>query len=222
MKKHLITGLAILLPFALTLLLIVFLMDILTAPFFGIVHAVLSFLGSNILYFKDHEIVLLFLSRLIVLVVLFLLIFALGYLGNKLFFKWILNTFHALLMKIPFIKKIYKSIRDIIKTFFSEKGSIFQSSVVVNFPFEHTYMFGFQSQNIPEKIYEKIPSLKGGKIVFVPTAIHPTSGFLLMTKQDKIHQADLTTEEVFKCLISAGLFVPGESTKKPLHDKLIH
>lgn len=85
MKKHLITGLAILLPFALTLLLIVFLMDILTAPFFGIVHAVLSFLGSNILYFKDHEIVLLFLSRLIVLALLFVLIFALGYLGNKLF-----------------------------------------------------------------------------------------------------------------------------------------
>jgi uncharacterized membrane protein len=83
-------------------------------------------------------------------------------------------------------------------------------------------MFGFQSQHIPEKVYDKIPSLKGGNIVFVPTAIHPTSGFLLMTKKDKIHQTDLTTEEVFKCLISAGLFIPGESSHKPPHDKLIH
>lgn len=222
MKKHLITGLAILLPFALTLLLIIFLMDVLTAPFLGIVHTLLSFLGSKILYFKDHEIVLLFLSRLIVLVFLFILILSLGYLGNKLFFRWILNSFHAILMKIPFIKKIYKSIRDIIKTFFSEKGSIFQSSVVVNFPFEHTYMFGFQSQNVPEKVYEKIPELEGGKIVFVPTAIHPTSGFLVMTKKEKIHQTDLTTEEVFKCLISAGLFVPHESSTHTPHDKRLH
>lgn len=214
MKKYLITGLVILLPFALTLFILAFLIDFLTAPFFGIVHAVLSFLGSNILYFKDHEIALLFISRLIVLAFLFLSILSLGYLGNKIFFKWIINTFHKILLKIPFIKKIYKSIRDIIKTFFSEKGTLFQKSVIINFPFEHTFMVGFQSQDIPEKVYEKIPSLKGGKIVFVPTAMHPTSGYLVMTARDKVHQADLSTEEVFKFLISAGLFVPSEKKEE--------
>jgi uncharacterized membrane protein len=208
MKKHLITGLVILLPIALTLLVLVFLMDLLTAPFLGIVHGVLTFLGSNILYLQNHQIILLFLSRVIVLLLLFVLILVLGYLGNKIFFNWLLQKFHRIMLAIPFIKKIYKSIRDLIKTFFSEKGSIFESSVVVNFPFEHTYMMGFQSESVPSKVIDKVPELKNGKTVFVPTAIHPTSGFLVMMKEDKIHPTEMTTEEVLKFLISAGLFVP--------------
>jgi len=208
MKKHLITGLVILLPIALTLLVLVFLMDLLTAPFLGIVHGILTFLGSNILYLQNHQIILLFLSRIIVLLLLFVLILVLGYLGNKIFFNWLLQKFHRIMLTIPFIKKIYKSIRDLIKTFFSEKGSIFESSVVVNFPFEHTYMMGFQSESVPSKVTDRVPELKNGKTVFVPTAIHPTSGFLVMMKEDKIHPTEMTTEEVLKFLISAGLFVP--------------
>ena len=214
MKKYLITGLAILLPTALTLLVIVFLIDIFTSPFLGIVHAVLYFLDSNILYLHDHEIILLFISRLVVLLFIFFIIIALGYLANKLFFKWFLHTFHKIMMKIPFIKKIYKSIRDIIKTFFSEKGKIFQSSVVINFPYETTYMMGFESQEIPEKITSKLPHLKNGRTVFIPTAIHPTSGFLVMTHEKNIHTTTMTTEEVLKCLISAGLFIPQEHHEK--------
>jgi len=208
MKKHLITGLVILLPIALTLLVLVFLMDLLTAPFLGIVHGILTFLGSNILYLQNHQIILLFLSRIIVLLLLFVLILVLGYLGNKIFFNWLLQKFHRIMLTIPFIKKIYKSIRDLIKTFFSEKGSIFESSVVVNFPFEHIYMMGFQSESVPSKVTDRVPELKNGKTVFVPTAIHPTSGFLVMMKEDKIHPTEMTTEEVLKFLISAGLFVP--------------
>lgn len=210
MKKHLITGLAILLPILLTLLVIIFLIDIFTSPFLGIVHAILSFLDSKILYLHDHEMILLFISRLIVLVMIFFFILALGYLGNKLIFKWLLHIGHLIVMKIPFIKKIYKSIRDIIKTFFSERGRIFQSSVVVNFPHQDTFMMGFQSQEIPEKIIEKLPHLKDGKTVFIPTAIHPTSGFLVLCHPNSVHKTTMTTEEVFKCLISAGLLIPKE------------
>lgn len=213
MKKHLITGLAILLPILLTLLVIIFLIEIFTSPFLGIVHAVLYFLDSKILYLHDHEIILLFISRIIVLLFLFFFILALGYFGNKLFFKWVLHTFHQVMMKIPFIKKIYKSIRDIIKTFFSERGKVFQNSVVVNFPYDNSYMMGFQSEEIPDKIIEKLPHLKGGKTVFIPTAIHPTSGFLVMSHPKNIHITEMTTEEVLKCLISAGLIVPKEATE---------
>lgn len=212
MKKYLITGLVILLPIALTVLVLAFLIDILTAPFFGIVHTILAFLGSNLLYLQNHTTILLLISRLIVLVFLFLTIMVLGYLGNKLFFKFFINTFHKVMMKIPFIKKIYKIIRDMTKTFFSDKGKVFEAAVVVNFPFPHSYMMGFQSNDVPQAVKDKVPALRdGGKTVFLPTALHPTSGFLIMLKPEKIHDTSLTTEDVLKFLISVGLFTPKDS-----------
>ena len=216
MKKYLITGLVILLPIALTILVLTFLIDILTAPFFSIVHAVLSFLDSNLLYLQNHTTLLLLISRLIVLIFLFVVIIILGYLANKLFFKFLINTFHKIMMKIPFIKKIYKIIRDITKTFLSDKGRVFQSTVIVNFPFEHTYMMGLQSNDVPKEIKDHVPSLKdGGKAIFLPTALHPTSGFLVMVRPEKVHATNLSTEETLKFLISVGLFVP----KDKLHSE---
>lgn len=213
MKKYLITGLVILLPIGLTILVLAFLIDILTAPFFGIVHSILSFIGSNLLYLQNHTTILLFISRLIVLVFLFLTIMVLGYLGNKLFFKFLINTFHKIMMKIPFIKKIYKIIRDMTKTFFSDKGKVFESAVVVNFPFPHSYMMGFQSNDVPQAVKDKVPTLReGGKTIFLPTALHPTSGFLVMIKPEKIYPTSLSTEDVLKFLISVGLFTPKETT----------
>lgn len=218
MKKYLITGIVILLPIALTIFILAFLIDILTAPFFGIVHAILSFLGSNLLYLQNHATILLLISRLIVLVFLFLTIMLLGYLGNKLFFKFLINTFHKVMMKIPFIKKIYKIIRDMTKTFFSDKGKVFEEAVVVNFPFPHSYMMGFQSNDVPQAVKDKVPALRdGGKTVFLPTALHPTSGFLVMIKPEKIHETTLSTEDVLKFLISVGLFAP----KDPLPPSIL-
>jgi uncharacterized membrane protein len=209
MKKYLITGLVILLPIALTIGVLAFLIDVLTIPFVGMVHAVLAFLGSNLLYLQNHATILLLVSRLIVLVFLFFTILVLGYLGNKLFFKFLINTFHQVMMKIPFIKKIYKIVRDITKTFFSDKGKVFESTVVVNFPFSHSYMMGFQSNDVPEAVKKHAPALQqGGKSVFLPTALHPTSGFLVMMSPQKIHQTELSTEELLKFLISVGLFTP--------------
>lgn len=216
MKKYLITGLVILLPIALTIMIVVLLMDLLTAPFLGLVHAILAFLGTNITYLHEHQHILLFVSRLIVLCLVVLAIFLLGYLASKIFFKVFFSLFHRLMMKIPIIKKIYQILRDMTKTFFPHKGKVFQSSVLVNFPFEHSYMMGFQTNDVPESIKSKVPSLKNAKSVFLPTALHPTSGFLLLMNSDKIHQLDLKTEDVFKCLISVGLFVP-EDSNTPKH-----
>lgn len=219
MKKYLITGLVILLPIALTILVLAFLIDILTIPFVGMVHAVLSFLGSNLLYLQHHATILLLISRLIVLVFLFFIILILGYLGNKLFFKFLINTFHKIMMKIPFIKKIYKIVRDMTKTFFSEKGKVFEGAVIVNFPFSHSYMMGFQSNDVPQEVKNKAPSLQnGGKSIFLPTALHPTSGFLVMMSPEKIHKTDLTTEDVLKFLISVGLFAPKDPSTTKLED----
>ncbi|PCI93351.1 hypothetical protein COB11_05450 [Candidatus Aerophobetes bacterium] len=209
MKKYFVTGLVILLPIAVTVIILVFLVDLFTAPFFGIVHHVLLFVGQNVVYLQKHQTLLLFTSRIIVLIFLFFLIIILGYVGTKFFSNFLQNTFHKIMMKIPFVKKIYRIVRDITKTFFADKEKMFESTVIVPFPHENTYALGLQSADAPAEALQKGKHLKSGcKSIFIPTSPHPISGFLVMMNEDMIKQTDITTEEAFKFLISAGTFKP--------------
>ncbi|MCH9630801.1 MAG: hypothetical protein S4CHLAM37_08070 [Chlamydiia bacterium] len=219
MKKYFVTGLVILLPIAVTVFILLFLIDLFTAPFFGIVHRVLLFVGQNVAYLQKHQALLLFTSRLIVLVFLFFIIIILGYLGTKFFSNFLQNTFHKIMMKIPFVKKIYKIVRDITKTFFADKDKMFEATVVVPFPHANTYALGLQSADAPKEAQKKGEHLKinGCKSVFIPTSPHPISGFLVMMNEDMIKKTDITTEEAFKFLISAGTFKPED--KKDEHPK---
>lgn len=219
MKKYFITGLVILLPIAVTVLVLLFLIDLFTKPFVGIVHNVLLFLGQNIAYLQKHQALLLFVSRLVVLVFLFVVIMILGYVGTKFFSNFLQNTFHKLMLKIPFVKKIYRLVRDITKTFFADKKKYFESTVIVPFPLEDTYALGFQSGPAPKEACEKAEHLDNLKCksVFIPTSPHPISGFLVMINEDKIKQTDITTEQAFKFLISAGTFKPEDNKDDKIH-----
>lgn len=213
MKKYFLTGLVILLPIAVTLFIIIFLVDFLTAPFTGIVHKVLLFLGQNVIFLQKNKGLLTFLARLIVLFLLFVSIIILGYLTSQFFKNYLQNVLDHLFLKIPFIKRIYKAVRDVVKTFFSGGKKAFEATVVVPFPHENTYVIGFQSGDAPKEAIKKVVvdlEKHGYKSVFIPTAPHPASGFLVMMNEDSIKQVDITTEEAFKFLISAGLFKPKE------------
>ncbi len=216
MKKYFLTGLIILLPIALTCMIFIFLIDLLTHPFEGLVHKVLIILDQNIVWLNQHRELLTFIARVVVLIILCFGIFVLGYIGSRILKNFLLDKFDQLIMKIPFIKKIYKTIKDVVKTFLSDSRKAFESTVVVPFPFEGSYALGFQSGDAPTEALEKAGlHLKdfGYKSVFVPTAPHPISGFLLITEEPSIKKVDISTEEAFKFLISAGLFKPGESSE---------
>lgn len=214
MKKYFITGLIILLPMAVTAFILVFVIDLFTAPFAGIVHKVLIVLGQNLNYLQKHQTLLTFISRLVVLCLLFFAILTLGYLGSKIFKNLLQNIFDKLMLKIPIVKKIYKAVRDIVKTFFSSDRKAFEATVIVPFPSEKSYALGLQSGDAPKEALKKanIDLEKiGYKSVFVPTSPHPISGFLIMMNESDIKKVDVSTEEAFKFLISAGLFKPEDS-----------
>lgn len=211
MKKYFLTGLVILLPIAVTAFVMFFLIDLLTAPFTGAVHKVLLILGQNVGFLQKYQGLLTFISRLIVLFFLFFVIIILGYLGSQIFRNFLQNSLDQLFLKIPFVKKIYKAVRDIVKTFFSNSKKAFEATVVVPFPSEKSFILGFQSGDAPREAMEKAHidlSRYGYKSVFVPTSPHPVSGFLLIINQDDVKKVDISTEEAFKFLISAGLFKP--------------
>ncbi|NGX50225.1 MAG: hypothetical protein K1060chlam2_00066 [Chlamydiae bacterium] len=211
MKKYFITGLVILLPLAVTIAIVVFIVDFLTKPFIGIVSNFLqdlNLLNKGFLFLTPEQVVL-YGSKLLILICLLLSTLLLGVITRWFFFKSILSLSDKILHRIPLINKVYKTTQEIIKTLFaSDKGS-FKQVVMVPFPKEGTYVMGLISRESPE-----ICSEKAGEKMFsilIPTTPNPTSGFLLMYRESDIIFLDLKPEQAIKYIVSCGVITPENS-----------
>ena len=213
MKKTFWTGVAILLPFAVTIFIVVFLFDFLTDPFAGYVEKLLvHFLPPTDLPQTYHRLFD-FIGRLLSLIFLFFFILFLGFIARRFFFKWIITGVQKMLGKIPYIKRIYKLVNQVITSFIpAEKKEVFQGTVMIKFPHEEAHALGLLSGDSPG-VVKKILGKEEMQSVFVPTAPHPISGFLIMLDKANIKKLDATTEDLFKFLFSCGIVEPGEEEK---------
>ena len=217
MKKNLLSGLALLLPLAVTIFVFIFLIDLLTTPFLSHVKELIRFFADSYVNFDAHMTFLILISRLLILVILFLGILILGFLGKRIFFHYFMKMIHKWMMKIPLINIIYKATRDIIEALLSEDKKIFSRVVVVPFPNEHSKSLGLVTGAAPFLVdfveNTKIPAETTLKSVFVATSPHPLSGFLLLTEEKYLKRVDFTVEDAFKFLISCGVYSPSNIKK---------
>jgi uncharacterized membrane protein len=210
MKKHFLTGLIILLPIALTIVIAIWLFDLLTQPFVGIVENLLvSFEEARGIDIRNHEVLVIVVSRIIVVIVLCVLIFFLGFFGRRFFFSSLLRWSEKLFIKIPIIKTIYTISHDVTKSLFAGGENTFKKTVLIPFPKPETHALGLVIGEPPAAIKKIAQSLN--LAVFVPTSPHPISGYILMSSQKELIDVDLTTEETFRYLIACGLIDPKKS-----------
>lgn len=216
MKKNLLSGLVLLLPLAVTIFVFMFLIDLLTTPFLSHVKDLIRFFADSYVNFDAHKTLLIVISRTLILVILFLAILALGFLGKRIFFHYFMKMVHKWMMKIPLINIIYKASRDIIEALLSEDKKIFSRVVVVPFPNEHSKSIGFVTGSSPFIMdfveNSNLPAETTLKSVFVATSPHPLSGFLLLTEEKYLKRIDFTVEDAFKYLISCGVYSPSKKS----------
>ncbi len=206
MKKYFLTGLILLMPIALTLLIVLFLIDFFTTPFLSLVSSMLHSLEELFHFHLPHALTLP-LARILALLLLCLFILALGAFARWFFFKSVLEFGDRIISKIPFIKTVYKVSRDIFKALFSPDGKkAFKHPVIIPFPFAPSYALGFQAGEVAEEIQSKIKEPL--QSIFMPTAPHPISGFLFFVPAKDAHQIALSNEEAVKFLVSCGIIHP--------------
>lgn len=211
MKKHFLTGLVVLMPVALTLVIILFLIDLFTAPFIPIVSAVLNALEAS-LNFHIPKTLTVLVARISALILLFLFILGLGAVARWFFFKNILEWGGQMLSRIPIFKTVYKASRDIFHALFSSEGKkAFKHPVMIPYSCHPSYALGFEAGEVAEEIQEKIKTPV--KSVFMPTAPHPISGFLFFMPEQDVHKVAMTNEESVKFLLSCGMIGPQRPQK---------
>jgi uncharacterized membrane protein len=203
-KAYFITGLVILLPLALTLAIVIFLFNSLTEPFVDIVKSILghyNLLDSGFLFLSAAQVQKLF-SQLIILLLLFFFTVSLGLIARWFFFHYIVRFWEKILAKIPFIRGVYKTCQDIIQTLFASSSNSFKQVVMVPFPSKDALAIGLlTNDNLVGLTSEKETYVA----VFVPTTPNPTSGFLMMFKEEDLIYLDIKTEDAFKYIISCGV-----------------
>lgn len=135
-----------------------------------------------------------------------------GMLAANLLGRRAVELWEKILSRIPLVRNIYNSVKQISITVLSSEGKSFRKVVLVEFPREGTWSMGFLTN---EHIV-----IESGRIgqemtaVFVPTTPNPTSGFLVMIPKTDIIELDLNIEEGIKYIISMGVIVPEKSIRE--------
>ncbi len=142
------------------------------------------------------------LATLIVLLAITLL----GFLSRYFIAKYLFSIGEKFLNNVPIINTVYTSVKQIVDTFSSQNRAVFQKVVLVEFPKEGCHAIGFLTGNSKGEIQYKTEDHMQN--VFVPTTPNPTSGFLVMMKQEDIQVLDMTVGQGMKLIISGGAVAP--------------
>jgi uncharacterized membrane protein len=199
LRNAFFTGVVVVLPLGVTIIVISFLLDRLGTPasqfFFW-------FLDKDV---REMPAVRVALESISVIVV-FIMITALGYFSRFFLGRMILNSLEHLLDRVPFINMFYRSVKQIVDTFSQQKKAIFQEVVLIEYPRKRCYVLGF----LTNTARGETQAATGEHIVnvFVPTTPNPTSGFLLMLPEEDITRLQMTIADGMKLIISGGAVVP--------------
>lgn len=143
-------------------------------------------------------------------VLLNLLLLLLGFIAANILGRRAFAVWDRLMQRVPLINKIYSTLREIAEVLLgpSESAS-FRKVALVEYPAPGTWMVGFVTSTAPGEAGEKL----GRKVccVFVPSAVNPTTGFLLVVPEEKIRTLEMTPEQAMRMIVSAGAIVPASA-----------
>jgi uncharacterized membrane protein len=194
LKKYFITGLLIWVPLAITawvLSLIVRTMDqsLLLLP--QAIHPE-QLLG---LYIPG-------IGALLTLLVVFLTgLVTANIVGQKLVRFW-----EGVLARIPVVKSIYYSVKQVSDTLFSGSGVAFRKVLLVRYPHPDAWSVAFQTGHPARDVADLLPDEHVG--VFIPTTPSPVNGFFFFVKRKDVMELDMNVDEALKYIVSMGVVAP--------------
>ena len=193
LRNYFISGLLFWIPLALSVLLIKFFLEIVNnlVPTRLLPESILNLEttipGSGIV--------------LVILVILITGALVTNILGRKLLDLW-----ERALNKIPGFRNIYNALKKISSTVLNTSSDSFRKAFLIQYPSKGIWVIAFQSGDYKGEV----EAIIGGDVInlFVPTTPNPTSGFFVMIPKKDAFELQMSVEEAFKLVISAGVVTP--------------
>ncbi|MCK6408088.1 MAG: DUF502 domain-containing protein, partial [Thauera sp.] len=200
--KYFITGLLIWLPLAITYMVIAWIV--------GTLDAILLWLPAE--YQPSRYIG--FDIPGVGVVASLLLVFFTGLVAANVLVQKLVQLWEALLARIPVVKSIYYSVKQVSDTVFSSNGQAFRKALLVQYPREGVWTIAFLTGQPGGDAAEH---LRGDYVsVYVPTTPNPTSGFFLMMRRSEVVELDMSVDDALKYIISMGVVAPPARRPEPV------
>lgn len=212
MTKSFKTGLAILLPIGLTVLIVNALVNFLTNPFLQFTHMWIidHHLFQSSLFFMSPATLNLLISKILILFCLTTFILLVGLMGKLFLMKYFFRLGDSLFGHVPIVNKIYKACQDVVYSLFSSSSQSFSQVVLVPYPHVHHLTMGLVIRH-RVKIGEQMELVP----VFMPGTPNPSVGFIMMFKEEQLVYVDMTVEAAMKYIVSCGVVISDFSIIQP-------
>lgn len=202
MKKYLITGLLVWLPLTVT----IWVLQAVLSALDGVFGALLS-VSQAVLPGAAHAPIeaLRQIPGLGVVVLLATLLLT-GAFAANMFGQWWLRQGNRVLNKIPIVKSIYNSVKQVSDTLFSSSGQAFREAVLVQYPRQGAWTIAFVTGRPGGEVAQHIGTEHLS--IYVPTTPNPTSGFFLMVPRSEVVHLRMSVDAALKYVISMGVVAP--------------
>lgn len=140
-------------------------------------------------------------ALLTLLVVLLTGLIAANIVGQKLVRFW-----ESVLARIPVVKSIYYSVKQVSDTLFSGSGVAFRKVLLVRYPHPEAWSVAFQTGHPARDVADMLPEEHVG--VFIPTTPSPVNGFFFFVKRKDVIELDMNVDEALKYIVSMGVVAP--------------
>ncbi|HCL86327.1 MAG TPA: hypothetical protein DIC45_07500 [Comamonadaceae bacterium] len=112
----------------------------------------------------------------------------------------------ALVSRIPVVRSIYSSVKQVSDTLFSESGNAFRTAVLVQWPREGVWTVAFitgtPSGEVAAHLRDEFVS------VYVPTTPNPTGGYFVLVRKSDCVELDMSIDAALKYIVSMGVVAP--------------
>jgi uncharacterized membrane protein len=139
-------------------------------------------------------------------VALLLLLWLTGLFVANIFGQWWLQQWNTLLHKIPIVRSVYSSVKQVSDTLFSSNGNAFREAVLVQYPRQGSWTIAFVTGQPSGEVARHLGTPHVS--VYVPTTPNPTSGFFLIMPRADVLPLAMSVDEALKYIISMGVVAP--------------
>lgn len=134
-----------------------------------------------------------------------LVILLTGVLAGNLLGQRMVKVWEAALNRIPVVKSIYGSVKQVSDTLLSGNGNAFRKVLLVRYPHPQAWALAFQT-NVPGEVASHLGD--EWLAVFIPTAPSPVNGFYFYVRRDETVEMDISVDAALKYIVSMGVVAP--------------
>jgi uncharacterized membrane protein len=147
------------------------------------------------------------------LIIVFITLTLLGFLTANFVGRKLVEVGENILNRMPVVRPIYNSLKQIFQTLFAKGGSSFRRVGLIEFPSPGMWSLVFLSNPASAEIAARLPDTEH-VAAFMPCTPNPTTGFFFYVARRDIIDLDITVEAAMTLLMSAGMVQPGDQQKK--------